>query len=108
MPTAVSRHVESLRSRGERVSEQAYIHDLHARLDDPSISWEVVHHDDPAVALTHLDSHRAPAVIAMATHGREGFVARVFGSITTATVARATCPVLVQRPTGDLNLKELE
>lgn len=105
---AVSSHVQRLRARGQNVAENAYLRDLWARLDDPSVSWEVIHHDDPAVALAAAVDAGHPAVLALATHGREGFVAHVFGSIAISTVRRASCPVLIQRPVGDdIDLTEL-
>lgn len=105
---AVSSHVQRLRARGQQVSENAYVRDLCERLGDPSVSWEVIHHDDPAAALVASVEASKPAALALATHGREGFVAQVFGSIAISAVRGAPCPVLVQRPvSGDLDLTEL-
>ena len=100
VPASVSAHVEKLRQRGQKVSESAYVQDLCERIGDPSVTWEVVHHDDAGVALVALAARAHPAALAMATHGREGFVAQVFGSITQAVVHNVVCPVLVQHPVG--------
>jgi nucleotide-binding universal stress UspA family protein len=91
-------HVERLKEQGLRVSEYAYIRDLADRLDDPRVSWEVIHADDPAYALTNEARRIGASAIAMSTHAHTGFVAQVFGSVTMATVRYARCPVLVQRP----------
>lgn len=99
--SVVSAHVHSLKERGERVSENAYIRDLADRLDDPRVSWEVVHHDDPAAALGEASRRTDVAMIVMSTHGRDGFVGQVFGSIALDTVRQARCPVLVQRPVAE-------
>jgi len=101
VPRAVSEHVRRLRERGERVSENAYIRDLAARLDDTRVSWMVIHHDDPAVALSEAARQADAAMIVMSTHGREGFVAQVFNSIALETVRYSRCPVLVQRPVSE-------
>lgn len=98
IPSKVSEHVRRLRERGERVSENAYIRDLAERLGDPCVTWEIIHHDDPAGALSEAARHAGAAMIAMSTHGRDGFVGQVFGSVALETVRRAPCPVLVQRP----------
>lgn len=99
--SVVTEHIGRLKRRGERVSENAYIRDLAERLNDASVSWEVVHHDDPAAALSDAAERSGAAIIAMSTHGREGFVSQVFGSITLDTVRQARCPVLVQRPVSE-------
>jgi nucleotide-binding universal stress UspA family protein len=97
----VSDHVRRLREKGERVSENAYIRDLATRLDDPRVSWKVIHHDDPAIALSDAARNPDTAMIVMSTHGREGFVAQVFSSVALETVRYSRCPVLVQRPVAE-------
>ncbi len=99
--SVVSDHVRRLKERGERVSENAYIRDLAERLDDRRVSWKVVHHDDPALALSEAAREADAAMIVMSTHGREGFVAQVFNSIALETVRYSRCPVLVRRPVSE-------
>jgi nucleotide-binding universal stress UspA family protein len=101
VPHAVSEHVGRLQDRGELVSENAYIRDLVDRLPDGRVSWEVIHDDNPAQALTDAARRGNAAMMVMSTHGREGFVAQVFGSVTLDTVRYAKCPVLVQHPISD-------
>lgn len=60
-------------------------------------AWDMLHGRDPADALVNMAASRSEptALLVMATHGRTGWHRLRLGSVTTATVHRATVPVLV-------------
>ena len=98
VPRAMSAHVEELRARGEQVSESAYIRDVCDRADDPTLTWEIIHAEDPAEALVRFADEHDASFIAMATHGMSALVRPAFGSVCMATVRTSTRPLLVTRP----------
>lgn len=64
------------------------------------VGWELVQSDRPAEALAAFGTERRAAVLVLSTHGASGLRADVLGSTCMETVARASAPVLVIRPTG--------
>jgi nucleotide-binding universal stress UspA family protein len=60
--------------------------------------WEVLHGDDPAVAIVDHATRVGASLIVMTTHGRSGIRAIALGSVATGIVRHATCPVLVFGP----------
>lgn len=97
VPTAVTRQVEHLRSRGERVSESSYVADL-AEKSDPNATWAVVHGDDPVDGLLS-QLNEGLSILTLATHGSTGLPRPTFGSVCMGVVSRAAMPVVVVRPT---------
>ena len=57
--------------------------------------WDVLHDKHPAHALVDMAAAEPTALLVMATHGRTGWDRLRLGSVTTATLHRATVPVLV-------------
>ncbi len=65
--------------------------------DGADTDWEVLYGHPVDAMAAYLDG-RPDAVVAMATNGRSGLRAAVFGSVTAGMVRRSAVPVLVQRP----------
>lgn len=61
---------------------------------------EVLEAGDVAGAIVDFAANTGAALVAMATHGRSGIARTALGSVATAVVRRAPCPVLVIRPTA--------
>lgn len=78
------------------VHETGHVASLAARLGGVE-GWDVLHDRDPAHALVDMAASpsRPTALLVMATHGRTGWDRLRLGSVTSATVHRATVPVLV-------------
>jgi nucleotide-binding universal stress UspA family protein len=62
--------------------------------------WDVVHAPTAGEAIVDYAAALPASLLALATHGRSGLDRVAMGSVTSAVVHDATCPVLVQRPTG--------
>jgi nucleotide-binding universal stress UspA family protein len=62
---------------------------------------------DPAGTIAAVARERSCHVIAMATHGRSGLARLLLGSVAASTLARASVPVLLVRPTDLLPLSTL-
>lgn len=84
---------------GGDVLEGAYLAGL-AEAVGGVASWDVLHDDDPARALTGLHAAEPVAVLVVATHGRSGWDRLVLGSVTSSVVRHATVPVLVVPAAG--------
>lgn len=85
------------------VLETATVHrvaDDLSKASDAEIDWETLHGDDAADAIVDHAQHMHPSLIAMATHGRTGWARIAAGSVATAVVHKAPCPVLLVRPDG--------
>ncbi|MEM7274084.1 MAG: universal stress protein [Actinomycetota bacterium] len=67
-----------------------------------SVQFETLHGPDPAKAIIDFAERNGAAMIAMATHGRSGLHRLMFGSVAMDVVRGATCPVLVDRPSVDI------
>jgi nucleotide-binding universal stress UspA family protein len=66
----------------------------------PGIDLEtrVVRGYSPASTIVGFIEDLAPALVAVATHGRTGLARVALGSVATTVVRRSACPVLVVRP----------
>lgn len=60
----------------------------------------MVHHESPAAAIVETARERGCDLIAMASHGRRGFRARLLGSETSKVLTHTDIPVLVVRGAG--------
>jgi nucleotide-binding universal stress UspA family protein len=89
-----ARHVDWV-ARGD-AHEGAHLVDVAMRLGGVA-GWEVLHDHDPARALAAVAAagSEPTALLVTATHGRTGWDRLRLGSVTAATVQRATVPVLV-------------
>ncbi|MFN3218895.1 MAG: universal stress protein [Acidimicrobiales bacterium] len=85
--------LDRLRSRGEAVSDSAYLRDVAERL---GAGWEIVHDDDPVAALVRVTAERRVPLVVLSTHGATGLARQVFGSVAMGVVHGARCPVLVR------------
>lgn len=100
--SSVTRQVQKLAERGERVAESAYVDDLASLLGEAGVpaAWTIVHDDDAVRGLrSHVAEHDV-AVLVMATHGHGGLPRPAFGSTCLDAVRHAGVPVVVIRPTG--------
>ncbi len=99
---ATVRHVQHLKAGGEKVSESAYLRSVAERLEhaDLRVGWEIIHADDPVVALTAFARDRSAALIVAATHGESGLPRTLFGSVCMGLVERGAMPVLVVKTAG--------
>jgi nucleotide-binding universal stress UspA family protein len=68
--------------------------------DSAGVKRDVLHRDDIADAIVDYARDVPASLIAMATHGRTGLARLALGSVTSAVVHDAPCPVLVVRPEG--------
>ncbi len=86
--------------------ESAHVAGLAVRMGGVD-GWDVLHDRQPAHTLVNMAASRSEptALLVMATHGRTGWDHLRLGSVTTATVHRATVPVLVvpAAPAGATN-----
>lgn len=71
-----------------------------SKASDAGVDWDVLHGDDAARAIVDHANDTQPSLIAMATHGRTGWARIAAGSVATAVVHKAPCPVLLVRPDG--------
>lgn len=62
------------------------------------VEFEVLHHDDPAQAITDFAGRSGASLIFCTTHGRSGVARMRAGSVAAKVVRTATCPVVVFRP----------
>lgn len=77
----------------------ARLNKLSARLQSPSITPRIkVLHGHPETSIARYAEQLPAALIAMATHGRGGLSHITIGSIATAVIRRAHCPVLISTP----------
>jgi nucleotide-binding universal stress UspA family protein len=65
---------------------------------DREVEFEVVHHDDPARAITDFATQSNASLIFCTTHGRTGMARLRAGSVAAKVVRAATCPVVLYRP----------
>lgn len=65
---------------------------------DREVEFEVLHHDDPAQAITDFASRSGASLIFCTTHGRTGMARLRAGSVAAKVVRTATCPVVLFRP----------
>ena len=70
----------------------------HAEILGGDLQWEVLHGDDPAVAVVAFAARMDAGSIITTTHGRVGFERLVAGSTAFAIAHQARCPVLVHQP----------
>ena len=96
---ATAKHVQSLRARGERVSESGYLRSVAERLaaDGASVGWEVVHDDEPVDGLLRTVRGSGGGPIVVGSHGRSEVAHRMLGSTAMGLVADHAYPVLVVR-----------
>jgi nucleotide-binding universal stress UspA family protein len=82
------------------VVESGYVHTIANQLGERSIKadWDVVHHRDPAEAITRFARDGRSSLIALTTHGRSGLSRVALGSVALRVAHHAPCPVLVLRP----------
>jgi len=74
-------------------------------------SLRVVSHarvDSPALGIVQLASDVGADLIVVGTHGRQGIVRVLLGSVAESTVRHAHCPVLVVPPTGGVAPVKIE
>jgi len=60
--------------------------------------WEILHGDDPSIAIVTEAADIGAALIVAATHGRSGLSDVLLGSVAAGIVRHATCPVLLVGP----------
>jgi nucleotide-binding universal stress UspA family protein len=65
---------------------------------DREVEFEVLHHDDPAQAITDFATTSKASLIFCTTHGRTGMARLRAGSVAAKVVRTATCPVVLFRP----------
>jgi nucleotide-binding universal stress UspA family protein len=68
------------------------------RRDGAVVTTELRSGRDPAEVIARVARERSCHLIAMATHGRSGLARLLLGSVAAATLARASVPVLLVRP----------
>jgi nucleotide-binding universal stress UspA family protein len=88
-------------ARRSDVVEAGYLASAAHRLGGVE-GWEVLHGEDPARGLAALASTAPVGLLVMASHGRTGWDRLRLGSVTAATVHRASVPVLVVPAVADL------
>ena len=71
--------------------------DLHQRIGR-EVEFDVLHHDDPAKAITDAAEYYGVSLVFATTHGRTGLARFRAGSVTADVVRRARCPVVLYRP----------
>jgi nucleotide-binding universal stress UspA family protein len=78
----------------------ARLEKLAARLDAGGTDTrvQVLHGADTGRSITALAERVPAAMIAMATHGKTGLTRTLMGSVSSAVVRQAPCPVLLVRP----------
>ncbi|MEN9937870.1 MAG: hypothetical protein RLZZ387_4449 [Chloroflexota bacterium] len=90
---------DDLLDNEQRMSEQAYLTEIAARVAAPGVAVTTTVLDDPVVTALHgyaLDN--SVDLIVMTTHGR-GAISRFWlGSVADTLVRRTTLPVLLERP----------
>ncbi len=64
-----------------------------------AVNYDLLHGNDPARIIADQAQWQHASLIAMATHGRSGLSRMTMGSIAMSVLHRATCPVLVEKPT---------
>jgi nucleotide-binding universal stress UspA family protein len=62
------------------------------------VEFEVLHHDDPAQAITDFATTTGASLIFCTTHGRTGMARLRAGSVAAKMVRTATCPLVLFRP----------
>lgn len=62
------------------------------------VQSRTVYDDDPAAAIARVADEAGATLILMSTHGRTGLKRLTAGSVASATVRNATCPVVLHRP----------
>jgi nucleotide-binding universal stress UspA family protein len=68
--------------------------------DDGRGGWDVLHDSQPARALAEAARALPAALLTLATHGKTGLARVTMGSVASAVLREAPCPVLVLRPSG--------
>jgi nucleotide-binding universal stress UspA family protein len=93
-------HVPLETGDDDEVTEAGYVHNVAARLADEGVKaeWETVRDRDPAAAIVRFAEDQAKAMVALTTHGRSGLARVALGGVAFQVAHRATCPVLVLRP----------
>lgn len=90
-------------SRGADVSESMYVKRQAERLQDRLgrvAEYEVLHGGSPAEAIAAYADSIGAGLIVMCTHGRSGLRRLVMGSVAADVIRKATCPVLLDRPSS--------
>jgi nucleotide-binding universal stress UspA family protein len=62
------------------------------------VEFEVLHHDDPAQAITDFAIRSGASLIFCTTHGRTGLARLRAGSVAARMIRTSTCPVVLFRP----------
>jgi nucleotide-binding universal stress UspA family protein len=65
--------------------------------DGQEAQWEVLHGEEPAVAVVDFANRLPASLVAVGTHGRTGLARVALGSVAMRVVQDSSCPVLVQR-----------
>jgi nucleotide-binding universal stress UspA family protein len=95
--------------REESATEFGAVNTVAESLPTPGgvgVKRDVLRRGDIADAIVEYARDVLASLIAMATHGRTGFARFALGSVTSAVVHRAPCPVLVVRPKGLVDVDE--
>lgn len=108
VPQATAETVALLRSKGQQVSESAYLRSVAERLvaDGVDVGWEIIHDDDPVSAIMSFARVHGASMIVAATHGESGVARRLFGSVCMGMVERGSLPVLIVK-SDDESVAEL-
>ena len=83
------------------VFESAYAHGVAGRLRALShhdVEFEVLHSHHPGTEIADFADRIGARLIVMSTHGRTGIQRLTAGSVASAVVRAATCPVVLHRP----------
>jgi nucleotide-binding universal stress UspA family protein len=75
--------------------------ELSNRLGHDTAARTHVLHGEPSHSIAAFAERLPAGLIAMASHGRSGLARITMGSVATAVVRHAPCPVLITRPTDD-------
>jgi len=90
-------------------AEANYVRTLSNQLAERGldVGWEVLHDRHPAEAIVGLAGSLPASVVALATHGATGLHRAALGSVASRVVHAGPSPVLVLRPTPDVERARL-
>jgi nucleotide-binding universal stress UspA family protein len=91
----------------ERIEVEAYLEERVAAVRRAGVEAETFLLRDPGLAEA-IANRAEDDLIVMTTNGRGGLDRQVFGSVADKVVRSATCPVMVIRPTGRDQTRDLE
>ncbi len=97
-PSMVKKFIETSHKKLDRRANMAEKKFKEKKKAKPSLSTEVIHGVNPALAIKDYASRNKFDLIIMNTHGRKGIKRLVLGSEAERVIREAPCPVLVVRP----------